>query len=182
MQVRRKLRLKSILKLRFRVEPVHVCGAEVRGSSVLKHVVLVHFINLSRHPLQLSRNSLVSSCEDSSRTEGPIVVLGMVSRALRKRLEGTTLSHQFLKSSTKRWRRIRRICPQLLDHDFCHSDLFLLSLSMSLRGRHPCSQSRGPVDELPVLLLCQTHSCHGRNHNTSSRQVQGSGCSATKMR
>ena len=48
---------------------------------------------------------------------------------------------EFLKSSTKRWRRIRRICPQLLDHDFSHSDLFLLSLSMSLQGRHPCFQS-----------------------------------------
>ena len=61
------------------------------------------------------------------------MVLGMVSRVLRQRLEGTTLGHWFLKSRTKRWRRIRRICPQLLDHDFCHSDLFLPSLSMSLQ-------------------------------------------------
>ena len=74
-------------------------GAEVRRSPVLKHVVL----------LQLSRKSVVSSCEDSSRTEGPVMVLGMVSRVLRQRLEGTTLSHWFLTSSTKRWRRIRRI-------------------------------------------------------------------------
>ena len=127
-------------------------------------------------------NLLICSCEDSSRTERPIVVLGMVPSALCQRLEGTALGHPFLKSSTKRWRRIRRICPKLLDHDVCHSDLFLLSLSMSLQGRHPCFQSGDPVDELLILLLCQTHSCHGWNHNNSSRKVQGSGCSATIMR
>ena len=64
----------------------------------------------------------------------------------------------FLKNSAKRWRRVRRICPQMLDHDFCHSALFLLSLSMSLQGRHPSFQSGDPVVELLVLLLCQTHS------------------------
>ena len=40
-----------------------------------------------------------------------------------------------------------------LDHDFCHSDLFLLSLSTSLQSRHPCFQPGDPVDELLVLLL-----------------------------
>ena len=74
-------------------------------------------------------------CKNSSRTEGP---LGNVSRVLCQCLEGTTLSHLFLRSSTKRWRRIRRICPrcpQLLDHHLSHSDLFLLSFSVSLQGR-----------------------------------------------
>ena len=104
------------------------------------------------------------------------------SGVLRLRLEGTTFSHRFLKSSTKRWRRIRRTSPQLLDHDFCHSDLFLQGLSRSLQGRHPCFQSLNRVDELLVLLLCQTHSCHGSNHNTPTRKVQGSGCSATTLR
>ena len=68
------------------------------------------------------------------------------------------------------------------EHDFCHSGLFLLRLSMSLQSRHPCFQSGDPVDEMLVLLLCQTHSCHGCNHNYSSRKVQGSGCSRTTMR
>ena len=63
----------------------------------------------------------------------------------------------FLDSTTKRWRRIRRICPQLLDPDFGHSDLFLLSLSVGLQGRHPCFRSRDPADELLVLLLCPRH-------------------------
>ena len=50
--------------------------------------------------------------------------------------------------------RIRRICPQLLNHDLCHSDLFLLSLSMSLQSRHPCFQSGDPVNELLVCCCC----------------------------
>ena len=79
-------------------------------------------------------------------------------------------------------RRHHRICPQLLYHGLNHSDLFLLSLSVSLQGRHHCFQSRDPVDELPVLLLCQNHSCHGCDHNTSSRNVQGPMGSATILR
>ena len=80
------------------------------------------------------------------------MVLGKVPRVLCQCLEGT-LSRLSLKSSTRRWRRIRRICPQLLDHDLSHSDLFMQSFSVSLQGRHPCIQSRDPVVELLVLLL-----------------------------
>ena len=56
----------------FRVESVHVCGAEVRCSSVLKHVVLLHFImrvpfwrevqeGLRLHPLRALRLTVPSS-------------------------------------------------------------------------------------------------------------------------
>ena len=141
--------------------PVELRSVVLPNSSTF---FLVDFTDLSRYPLQLSRKSLVRSCKDSSRTEGPIVVLGMVPKC--------TLSVP----------RHHRICPQLLDHGLSHSDLFLLSFSMSLQDRHPCFQSRDPVDELLVLLLCQNHSCHGCDHNTSSRDVQGPMGSATIMR
>ena len=46
-------------RVQFRVDPVHLCGAEIRRSSVLHHIVLVDFIGLSRYPLpvvqQISR-------------------------------------------------------------------------------------------------------------------------------
>ena len=47
---------------------------------------------------------------------------------------------------------------------------------MSLKDRHPCFQSGDPVDELLVLLVCQTHSYHGCNHNNSSRKLQEPEC------
>ena len=166
------------LRVQLQVQPVLYVVlkcAEVRRSLVPKHIALFGFIDLSRDPLQYSSKSLVRYCKDSSHTEGRIVKLGRVSRVLCQCLESTTLSHLILSSSTQRWRRIRRICPrcpQLLDHHLSHYDLFLLSFSVSLQGRHPCCRSRDPVDELLVLLLCQTHSCLGCDENSSSRSFQ----------
>ena len=66
--------------------------------------------------------------------------------------------------------------PQLLAQPFSHTDLFLLSFGVCLQGRHPYFQPRGRVNELLVLLLCQTHSRHGYHHNSSSRTVERSIC------
>ena len=124
--------------------------------------------------------SLIRSREYSSRTEGPIVVLGVVSRVLRQCLQGTAL-HLSRKEGASRGRRICSSRPQLLDQPFSHADLFLLSFGVCLQGRHSCFQPRDRVNELLVLLLCQTHSSHGFHHNSSSRTVQRSIRSATIM-
>ena len=89
------------------------------------------------------------------------------------------LSHLSRKEGTSRRRRICSSRPQLLDQPFSHTDLFLLSFGVCLQGRHPCFQPRAWVNELLVLLLCQSHSCYGHHHNSSSRAFQRSIGSAT---
>ena len=95
-------------RIHLQIQPLRVSSAEVRRSPVLKHVALLDFTDLSRDPLKKFTKSFICSCKDSSRTEGPIVVLGRVSCVPGQCLEGTTLRHLLLGSSTKLWRRIRR--------------------------------------------------------------------------
>ena len=47
-----------------------------------------------------------------------------------------------------------------------------VELRRGLQGRHKCFQIRYRVNELLVLLMCQTHSSHGYHHNSSSRTVR----------